>query len=69
MPSNSRANYRPPYTLARAAEIYGVTEKTLRRWIASGRLTAYRFGPRQIRIRPQDIEALMEPIPFAKAEP
>ncbi len=50
-------------TLAEAAEFFGVCERTLRRRIAEGRLPAYRIGPRSIRIRAVDVEALAEPIP------
>ncbi len=50
-------------TLAEAAEWYGVSERTLRRRIAEGRLPASRVGPRAIRVKVVDIEALAEPIP------
>jgi excisionase family DNA binding protein len=43
-----------------------VTPKTVRRWIAAGRLTAYRFGPRLLRIDPDELDALLQPIPTAK---
>ena len=48
-----------------AADAYGVSEKTIRRRIASGDLPAFRFGPRSIRLRPEDVEALARPIPTA----
>ncbi len=50
-------------TLAEAAEWYGVSERTLRRRIAEGRLPAFRIGPRSIRVKAVDVEALAEPIP------
>ncbi len=50
-------------TLAEAAEWYGVSERTLRRRIADGSLPAYRVGPRSIRVKAVDVEALAEPIP------
>ncbi len=49
--------------LAEAAEWYGVSERTLRRRIAEGRLPAYRVGPRAIRVKAEDVEALAERIP------
>jgi excisionase family DNA binding protein len=44
-----------------------LSERTLRRYIAQGRLTGYRFGPRMIRIDLNELDALMDPIPTAKA--
>lgn len=46
-------------TLAQAAERTGITVKTLRRWVASGRLPAFRYGPRLIRVEPQEVDSLM----------
>jgi excisionase family DNA binding protein len=40
----------PRPTIKQAAEFHGVDDKTIRRWIAGGRLTAYRVGPRLIRL-------------------
>ncbi len=37
-------------TVAEAAEMFGVAPITIRRYIAAGRLTAYRVGPRLIRL-------------------
>lgn len=37
-------------TLQEAANTYGVSVRTIRRWIASGQITAYRMGPRLIRL-------------------
>jgi hypothetical protein len=34
----------------------------LRRYIASGRLTAYRVGPRLLKVDLADIEALLVPV-------
>lgn len=46
-------------TLAQAAERTGISKVTLRRRIASGRLTAYRAGARLIRLRPEDVDNLL----------
>jgi len=48
--------------LRRAAEYVGVNERTLRNYIASGALAACRLGPRQIRIKRDDLDGLMRPI-------
>lgn len=52
-------------SIAVAADEYGVSTKTLRRYIAAGRLTGYRMGPRLIRVDLNELDALMRPIPTA----
>jgi excisionase family DNA binding protein len=52
-------------TIATGASCYKVSEKTLRRWVAEGRITGYRFGPRMIRVDLNEIEQLLKPIPTA----
>jgi len=42
-------------TVAEAAEVFGVAPITIRRWIAAGRLTAYRVGPKLIRLDPDQV--------------
>jgi len=44
-------------SLAEAAEIYGISVRTLHRYIAEGRISAYRIGPRMIRV---DVEKLAQ---------
>ena len=59
--STATANFSRRYeTLKQAAERTGLTERTLRRRIADGKLTAYRSG-RVIRLRPEDVDALFTP--------
>lgn len=41
-----------------AAYLRGVSERTIRRYIATNRLPAERVGPRLIRIRTVDLESL-----------
>lgn len=48
-----------------AANYSGVCTKTIRRRIASGDLTGYRFGPRLIRVDLNELDAMLEPIPSA----
>jgi excisionase family DNA binding protein len=61
----ARAVERKNITLKQAAQWYGVSERTLRRRIAEGRLRAYRVGPRSIRVSVEDLEALARRIPSA----
>ncbi|OIQ84050.1 helix-turn-helix domain protein [mine drainage metagenome] len=52
------------WTLGQAADYIGLTERSLRRYIADGDLPAYRLaGKKQIRVRRSDVEALLKPIP------
>lgn len=61
---------RPPVptyvSLSEAASITAQSVKTIRRRVADGTLPAYRFGPRCIRVRIEDLEAAARPIPCAK---
>ena len=59
---------RPPReplgaSVQEAAHHYTVSQRTVRRWIADGRLTAVRVGPRLIRVRLDDLDAMVRPIP------
>jgi excisionase family DNA binding protein len=54
-------------TIAAAAELRQVHPRTIRRWIADGRLTAYRVGPHLIRVDVDDLDAMLRPIPAAGA--
>lgn len=51
-------------TIADAADELGVHRNTIRRWIASGRLPAYRAG-RSIRIKSADLDGCLVAIPSA----
>ena len=42
----------------------GVSVDTLRRRIRAGKLRAYRFGERLIKIRVEDLDNLVRPIPL-----
>ncbi|MGY4712893.1 helix-turn-helix domain-containing protein [Mycolicibacterium sp. CBM1] len=50
-----------PSIKAAAAE-FGLSEKTIRRWIADGRLRAYRIGPKMIRVDRESLLNLARPI-------
>lgn len=43
-------------TLQEVADSYQLSIRTLRRYIASGRLTAHRVGPKLIRLDPAQVE-------------
>ena len=47
------------------AQYSGLSEKTLRRYIADGRLTGYRLGARLLRIDLNELDALFKAIPTA----
>ena len=50
-------------TISAAAEYADVHPVTLRRWVAAGRLPAYRVGPRLLKIDLDELEAIIRPIP------
>jgi hypothetical protein len=52
-------------SIDRAARIGDVSPKTIRRRIADGSLTGYRFGPRIIRVDLDEVESLFTPMPTA----
>jgi len=61
------ANEIPTYlSLVDAAEVVGQSVKTIRRRIATGALPAYRFGPRSVRVRLDDLQASGHRIPNAR---
>ena len=45
-----------------AAEQYGISDKTLRRYIAAGRVNGYRLGPRLLRVDLDELESLLRPL-------
>lgn len=49
-------------TQKEAAEILGVSERTIRNWISTGELRAHRYGPRIVRIDPADLKRLRRPV-------
>jgi excisionase family DNA binding protein len=50
-----------------AANYLKVNERTIRRYIEQGKLTAYRVGGTLIRVDQADLDALVLPIPATKA--
>ena len=56
-------------SLAVGAAYADVHPRTLRRYIAAGRLTGYRVGPRLIRVDLAQLDAMLHPIPTVEATP
>ena len=50
-------------TIGAAAEYVDVHPRTVRRWIAAGRLPAYRVGPRLLKIDLNELEDMLRRIP------
>jgi excisionase family DNA binding protein len=68
MTNQTRAQLPAPPNINQTAEYFGVDAKTIRRWIAQGRLTAYRVGPRLIRIDRDSIFKLASPIGVRRSD-
>jgi excisionase family DNA binding protein len=47
------------YTVAEAASLLNVCHSTIWRWIKAGSLPAYRVGHKTIRIKPEDLAAIV----------
>ena len=47
---------RDSLPLQEAADAYGVSSRSIRRYITDGRLTAYRIGPKMIRLDAEEVE-------------
>lgn len=52
---------RDYYTVAQAAEMLEVSTTTVWRWIKAELLPAYRAGPKNLRIKKQDLERVITP--------
>jgi excisionase family DNA binding protein len=59
---SSETTERRLRTLKVAAEYADVHPRTLRRWIAAGRVPAYRLGPRLIKVDLDDLDEFMRPV-------
>ena len=55
-------------SLGEAGRLLKVGRTTLHRWLKQGRLTAYRVGPKAVRIRRADLERLITPVHDAGEE-
>ncbi len=66
MPSKTQKFTEPTtwLTLNQAAEHAAASTRTVRRWIAEGKLPAYRAaGKASVRVKLADVDALFTPIP------
>lgn len=52
-------------TLQEGAEYLSITEQSLRRYIAEGRIQGYRLGKRALRVDRTDLDSLLIPVPSA----
>jgi excisionase family DNA binding protein len=48
--------------LPEAADRCDVSYRTVRRWVADGRLSAVRIGPRLLKVSIADLDALHQPV-------
>lgn len=51
-------------TIQEVAQLYAVSEKTVRNWISEGKLEARRIGGRLIRIESRSLDLLNEPVQY-----
>jgi excisionase family DNA binding protein len=51
-------------TIQEVAQLYAVTERTVRNWIYEGKLEARRVGGRVIRIESRSLDFLSEPVQY-----
>ena len=52
-----------PASITIAAEYAPCGRRTIQRYIQQGKLTAYRFGPKMIRVDLDEIDKLFRPVP------
>ena len=60
--SRSTPTLEPHLTVGDVAARMKCTPRTVRNWIASGELKAYRYGARMIRIDPADLKKMRRPV-------
>jgi excisionase family DNA binding protein len=51
--------------ITQASKYADVHPITIRRWVAAGRVPAYRAGPRLLKIDLNELDAMLRPIPTA----
>lgn len=61
-PGTTPGNTDPFLTAAEVAQFLKVDKSTVRRWIARGKLPAYRAGDKAVRVRLSDVERLIAPL-------
>jgi excisionase family DNA binding protein len=68
MPSRHTPRPQRLASLEDAASYADLSVRTIRRYIATGRITGYRVGPRLIKVDLDDFDKLAVPIPTANGE-
>lgn len=67
MTTNHRGAGRVPrrtlISLEAASQYADVSERTVRRWITSGRLTGYRVGVKLLRVDVDELDTMIAPVP------
>jgi excisionase family DNA binding protein len=63
--ASPRRQARPLTGITQAAAYADVCDKTIRRWIADGRLTGYRVGPKLIKVDLNELDRIIRPVPTA----
>jgi len=66
MPSSTRQRPKAKRRLAgitEAAEYADLSDRTIRRYVATGRLIGYRVGPRLVKIDLDQLDAIIRPVP------
>lgn len=66
VPDSARKRVRRLAGIAAAADYNDVSTRTIRRYIAEGRIPGYRVGPRLVKVDLDDLDALARPIPTAE---
>ena len=62
-PANRRERRHPELIgLQEAADRCGVSYRSIRRWIAAGRINAVRVGPKLLKVNAADVDALKRPV-------
>ena len=65
-PAPTASAAEPPLTalltVKQVAAYFQVSERTVRRWMASGLLKAVKVGPRQVRIRRAELERVQRSV-------
>ena len=63
LPANRRERRHPELIgLQEAADRCDVSYRSIRRWIADGRLNAVRVGPRLLKVDVAELEAILRPV-------
>lgn len=64
--TKTKLDLPPRLSIQQAADAFGVSTKSIRRWVADGRISAYRIGSRTIRIDRDSLLAMQKPMGAAR---